>query len=308
MLISVVFVMVLGLSATLQAAEKGENPAAPTLKPNVAGETEKLAKEAQNPVAKLISVPFQNNFNFNTGPLRQTQYVLNLQPVIPFSITDDWNLITRTIAPFIYMPKLYNGKTQRISPRRLEALGINPGHALFRSTPPAGDEFGLGDITFTAFFSPAKSEGFLWGVGPAVVLPSATDPRLLGTGKWSLGPAAVALYSGKKVVAGALFNNVWSVAGDPDRKNVSQMTLQPFFNYNFKDGWYLCSSPLITANWNASKAQDVWVLPLGGGLGKLFHAGKLPVNTQLTAYYNVARPREAADWQLRFQLQLLFPK
>lgn len=274
-------------------------------------ETEKLVKEAQNPVANLISVPIQNNANFNYGPLRRTQNVTNVQPVIPFSLSDDWNLITRTIAPLIYMPELTQGRS-RSALSGLEGMRLNPGKGFSRHTPhdisALGNVFGLGDITFTAFLSPAKNDGFLWGVGPVGVLPTATDPKLLGTGKWSLGPSAVALYMGKKIVAGALVNNVWSVGGDPDRKDVSQMTLQPFFNYNFKEGWYFSSSPLLTANWQASNPSDTWVVPVGGGIGKLFHLGKLPVNTQLQAYYNVVRPKEAADWTLRFQLQFLFPK
>lgn len=275
------------------------------------GEAENLAKEAQNPVANLISVPIQNNANFNYGPLRRTQNVTNIQPVIPFSLNDNWNLITRTIAPLIYMPQLTEGRSRSVL-SGLDGMRINPGKGFSRHTlhdiPALGNVFGLGDIMFTAFLSPAKNNGFIWGVGPVGVFPTATDPRLLGSGKWSLGPSAVGLYMGEKIVAGALFNNVWSIGGDPDRKAVNQMTLQPFFNYNFKSGWYFCTSPLLTANWQASKPSDTWIVPLGGGIGKLVHMGKLPVNMQLQAYYNVVRPNDASDWTLRFQIQFLFPK
>ncbi len=240
---------------------------------------EALAKQAQNPVAKLISVPFQNNFNFGIGPNNAVQYILNFQPVIPISLNDDWNLITRTILPTINQP----------SP----APGIR-------------SAFGLGDLNPTFFLSPAKSKKFVWGVGPTFTLPTATDP-LLGTGKWSAGPAAVALYMDGPWVVGALANNQWSFAGWGN-KNVNGMLIQPFVNYNFKHAWYLVTSPVLTADWKASH-DNMWVVPIGGGVGKIVKLGKLPINIQLAAYYNVVTPKDfGADWQLRFQVQLLFPK
>jgi hypothetical protein len=230
-----------------------------------------LAKKTQNPVADLISVPLQNDFNFSAGPNDQTIYVLNVQPVIPLRLTEDWNLI-------INQPSLFDG---------------------------APSAFGLGDINPTFFLSPAKPEKLIWGVGPTFTLPTATD-SLLGTSKWSMGPAAVALSMQGPWVVGALVNQQWSFAGWGDQ-DVSQMLIQPFVNYNLPDGWYLVSAPIITANWEASSG-DTWTVPLGGGAGKLFKLDKLPINTQLQAFYNVERPQLAADWQLRFQLQFLFPK
>jgi len=240
---------------------------------------EELAKEAQNPVAKLISVPFQNNFNFGIGPNNVVQYVLNFQPVIPISLSEDWNLITRTILPTINMP----------SP----APGIK-------------SAFGLGDLNPTAFFSPAKSGKFIWGVGPTFTFPTATDPAL-GTGKWSAGPALVGLFMKGPWVIGALGNNQWSFAGWGN-KNVNALLVQPFINYNFKHAWYLTTAPILTADWEASH-DNMWTVPVGGGVGKIIKIGKLPLNLQLAAYYNVVTPKDlGADWQLRFQLQLLFPK
>jgi hypothetical protein len=142
-------------------------------------------------------------------------------------------------------------------------------------------------------------------VGPTFTLPTATD-SLLGTSKWSMRPAAVALTIQGPWVFGALANQQWSFAGWGDQ-DVSQMLIQPFVNYNLPDGWYLSSAPIITANWEASSG-DKWTVPLGGGVGKLFRLDKLPINTQLQAFYNVERPDLAADWQLRFQFQFLFPK
>jgi hypothetical protein len=241
--------------------------------------TEELAKETQNPVANLISVPFQNNFNFGIGPNDATQWVLNVQPVIPITLNKDWNLITRTIIPIINQP----------SPA-----------AEIRSA------FGLGDINPSLFLSPANSGKLIWGVGPTMTFPTATD-SLLGNGKWSAGPGLVVLTTPGHWVIGALANNQWSFAGW-GKNNVNSMLIQPFINYNFSHGWYLTSSPIITANWLAA-SDDRWTVPIGGGVGKLFKLGKLPINTQLAAYCNVLKPQQGgADWQLRFQVQFLFPK
>lgn len=243
-----------------------------------ATDTEALAKAAQNPVADMISVPFQNNFNFNTGPDNQVQWVLNVQPVIPIKLNDDWNVITRTIVPIINQP----------SP----AAGID-------------SEFGLGDIQFTAFFSPRKPNKIIWGVGPVFQFPTATDD-ILGQGKWCVGPSVVVLTMHKQWVYGVLANQIWSFAGDEDRTNVSQMLVQPFVNYNLPKGWYLTSAPIITANWKAD-SDDTWTLPLGGGVGRIMKFGHQPVNIQLSGYWNAIHPDNASNFQIRFQIQLLFP-
>jgi hypothetical protein len=239
----------------------------------------KLAKAAQNPVANLISVPLQNNFNFGVGPREVTQYVLNVQPVIPMTLSEDWNLIARTVLPIINQPSA--------------AAGI----------PSA---FGLGDINPSFFFSPAKPGKLIWGVGPTLTLPTATD-SILGNGKWSAGPTAVALISHGHWVVGALANNQWSYAGWGE-DNVNALLVQPFVNYNLPHGWYLSSAPIITSNWEAS-SNERWTVPVGGGVGRIVHVGKAPVNLQLQTFYNVVKPDTfGADWQLRFQVQLLFPK
>ena len=237
-----------------------------------------LAKIAQNPLANLINVPFQNNFNFGIGPNEATQWILNFQPVIPFSLSKDWNLITRTIIPIIDQP----------SP----APGI----------PSAS---GLGDINPTFFFSPANSGKLTWGIGPSLTFPTATD-SLLGSGMYSAGPAAVLFLGLGQWKLGVIGNNQWSYAGWGPQ-SVNQMTLQPIINYNFGGGWYLVTSPIMTANWKAS-SSDRWTVPLGGGFGKLQKFGKLPVNINLQAFYNIVTPDNGPDWQLRFQVQFMFPK
>lgn len=239
---------------------------------------EALAKKTQNPVADLISIPFQNNFTFPTGPGDDVLYVLNVQPVIPISITEDWNVITRTIVPIIHQPGLADGQSS---------------------------DNGIGDLQFTAFLSPAESTGLIWGAGPVLRFPTASRDTL-GSEKWSAGPSVVALMSKGPWVVGGLVQNLWSYAGDSDRNDVNQLLLQPFLNYNLPDGWYLTSSPVVTSDWNRSRQK--WTVPVGGGFGKIVRIGKLPVNLQLQAYYNVAKPDEVGDWTIRFQVQLLFPK
>jgi hypothetical protein len=226
-----------------------------------------LARKTQNPVADLISVPFQNNLNFGVGPGDDLQYILNVQPVIPFRLTQD------------YQPEL---------------------------APGFGDVLGLGDIQQSLFLSPARPGKLIWGVGPIFQFPSATDDAL-GQGKWGAGPTAVALSMYGPWVFGALINNVWSFAGDDDRPDVNQMLIQPFVNYNLPDAWYVGSAPIITANWEAD-SDDRWTVPLGGHVGKIVRLGKLPVNLQAGGYYNVVRPDNAAEWQLRIQIQFLFPR
>ena len=167
----------------------------------------------------------------------------------------------------------------------------------------------MGDIQQALFFSPRKpgSSSFLWGAGPIFQLPTATDERL-GTEKWSAGPAAVGLTVHGPWVAGALVQNIWSFAGDSDRDDVNQMLIQYFVNYNLPNGWYLTSSPIVTANWKAD-SDNTWTIPFGGGVGRLLRIGKLPVNVQVQGFYNVEKPDDLGpDWTLRFQVQFLLPK
>ncbi len=256
-------------------AGKGSAPAPATTGPP-APDTNALREAAQNPIANLISVPFQNNTNFSVGPYHQTQNVLNFQPVIPFKLNEDWNLITRWITPVVYQPRL---------------------------SPQDGSEFGLGNVQPAFFLSPTQpSNGIIWGAGPQLFLPTATD-KTLGVNEWGAGPAFVALKMQEPWVYGALINNIWAGTGD---SRVNQMLIQPFVNYNLPQGWYLTSSPIITSNWVAPE-NNRWTVPVGGGVGRLFRIDKLPVNAQLQAFYDVVRPTGAPSWMLRFQLQFLFP-
>jgi hypothetical protein len=242
---------------------------------------EELAKLAQNPVGNLISVPFQNNANLNFGPEKGTQNVLNIQPVYPISVSDDWNIITRTILPIVTMPTLGPG-TRAVT--------------------------GIGNVQFTAFLSPANPGKWIWGVGPAAQLPTNSDPEL-GNKNPGLGPSFVVLRieRGSPWVYGALMNNIWSVTSSQQGGAYNNGLLQPFVNYNFAGGTYLTSSPILTVNWKASGSNQ-WTVPMGGGAGKIFHFGRLPVNTQLSAYYSVVKPEFGSNWSIRAQVQLMFPK
>jgi len=244
-----------------------------------------LREQSQNPVANLISVPFQNNTNVGVGHLNETQNIHNIQPVIPIELNENWNLITRTIVPITYQPAMFRGDST---------------------------DFGLGDVAPQLFFSPKKPAplmggDFVWGVGPNLLLKTATDPRL-GTGKWGAGPSAVGLLIKAPFVVGAVVGNTWSFAGDGDRKDVNLFTAQPIFNYNMPKGWYLTSSPVITANWEAD-SDERWTVPVGGGVGRVFNIGTQPVNAQIQAFSNVITPDNGgANWQLRAQMTFLFPQ
>jgi len=242
---------------------------------------EELAKLAQNPVGNLISLPFQNNTNLNFGPEKGTQNILNIQPVYPISVDSEWNVITRTIIPVISMP----------------ALG-----------PDVGSTNGIGDIEFTAFLSPANPGEWIWGLGPVFQLPVNSSAEL-GNKNWGMGPSAVVLHldKGSPWVYGVLVNNIWSLTSDKQGGAYNNGLIQPFVNYNFEGGMYLTTAPILTVNWKAENSQQ-WTVPVGGGVGKIFHLGKLPVNTQISAYYNVVRPDFGPNWQIRAQVQLMFPK
>ncbi len=240
-----------------------------------------LARAVQNPVADLISLPLQNNTNFGVGTLNNAQNVLNIQPVIPFGLGEDWNMITRTIVPVIYQPSLFPGDQY---------------------------DFGLGDIQFSSFFSPKEpTGGWIWGAGPVFRFPTATDARL-GARKWSIGPTGVALRMDGPWVYGTLIQNLWSVAGSGP-SYVNELLIQPFVNYNIPDGagWYLTSSPIIIANWEADSSNR-WLVPLGGGVGKIFRLGNQPMNCQVQAFYNVETPTLGPSWTLRLQLHFMVPK
>jgi hypothetical protein len=167
---------------------------------------------------------------------------------------------------------------------------------------------GIGDLQFSAFLSPANPGDWIWGAGAIAQAPTNSNSAL-GNGNWGLGPTFVVLHleKGSPWVYGVLVNNVWSLTSNKQGGSYSNGLIQPFLNYNFEGGAYLTTSPVMTINWNADSSQQ-WTVPIGGGIGKIFHFGKLPVNAQISAYYNVVKPDFGANWQIRAQVQLMFPK
>jgi hypothetical protein len=245
-----------------------------------AEESPEIAKQAQNPIASLISVPFQNSTTFGVGENSRVQDSLLIEPVVPFKLNSDWNLITRSIVPLIEQPAL---------------------------APGLGGVSGLGDAQLSLYMSPAEPfHGLIWGLGPSFSFATASD-RSLGTGKDSAGLSTALLTIQGPWLVGVLITDVASIGGQEARKSVHQFLMQPFVDYNFSHGWYLASSPIMTADWKAASGNK-WTMPVGGGGGKILHIGRQAVNTYVQAFDDVVRPHEGGTWTLRLQVQLLFPR
>lgn len=238
-----------------------------------------LAKQLANPVASLVSVPFQGNFDRNIGPDDDGErFTLNVQPVIPFSLNDDWNLISRTILPII------------------DQSDVVPG---------AGSQSGLGDVVQSFFFSPKEPvDGWIIGAGPVLLLPTGTDD-LLTADKWGAGPTAVALKQAGPWTSGGLVNHIWSYDGDDDRADVSQSFVQPFFTYTTPDAVSLTLTADSTYNW---KTND-WTIPVGLFAAKVFSVGSQIMQVQGGPRYYAESPDSGPEgWGARATFVLLFPK
>lgn len=230
-----------------------------------------LAKTVQNPLSAIISLPFQNNIDFGVGPYDRTRNTLNIQPVVPIAL-GQMTLINRIILPVVYGPD---------------------------PTASKGGAFGLGDLSYSAFLAPPPTGRFVLGFGGSIVFPTRTDP-LLGPGEWQAGPSVIIVYTGARLVFGGLLSNYWSLGND----SLNYLSGQYFINYNF-DHFYLLMAPLFSVNWKAS-SSNMLTLPIGLGIGKVFKT-KIPLNVNLSYYYNVVRPDNAAVQTIRIQAQLIFP-
>jgi hypothetical protein len=286
----IVAVSTLSVAAQDTPVDSGSKVPVAGAKP-VEDDTAALAKETQNPVASLISVPLQNNSNFGIGSYDRTGDIFNIQPVIPVKLSEKVMLINRIIQPIVWQP--YASQT-------------------------TGGQFGFGDMNPTFFLSPANAGKLIYGIGPTFILPTATSPQT-GQGKLSLGPSVVALMQPGHWTVGVLINNVFSVAGSSNRPSVNQMLLQYFINYNMKKGYYLTSGPIVTANWNATGTGEaatgddttggnVWTVPFGGGVGRVMRLGFQPINWTVQFYGNAVHPQGGSPWSMRLQLALLYPK
>ena len=265
--ISIGIVMIVLLSPLLAYAQ----PAQPA-----ASESD-LAKKLANPISDLVSVPFQFNWEQNVGPKEATRFILNLQPVMPFSISNDWSMIARVIVPLVSQPALFDGGT------------------------PA---FGVSDVLTSFFFSPKKS-AIVWGVGPVISLPSTNIPTL-GTEKWSAGPTIVALKQTGPFTVGALWNQVWSFSGNDERADVSQMFVQPFLAYQATRTVTLTFQSETTANWKVDEGR--WTVPINVLVGKLSSFGVFPASYQVGFGGFVEHGDIGPSWKVRGAIVIMLPR
>jgi hypothetical protein len=227
-----------------------------------------LAKASQNPVADMNTIPAFGN---------QTMSQTLIQPVLPFPINKDWNVVSRTVVPVVSIP-----------------------------TPTEGKLSGIADIQEQLYFSPKDSKGLIWGFGPIFSLPTTTVAPI-ATGQFAAGPTGVLLAMPGKFVTGIIMNQMWRIGGSSSTTPINQFYTQPFINYNLKLGWSFSFAPVITSNWSAPSGQQ-WTVPLGLGISKIAVVGKQPFNFSAQYYHNVVRPDNAGADQVRMVVALLFPK
>ena len=235
-----------------------------------------LAKKLANPISDLISVPFQNNYDCCYGPADGYRYTLYVQPVIPIGISEHWNMISRTIVPIIYQEQ---------------------------TTPDGKGAGGFGDIVQSLFFSPrASKDGFVWGVGPVFLLPLGNEA--LGSQKWGIGPTIVVLKQKAGISIGMLANQIWSVAGNDKREDVSALFLQPFFNYTTAGGTGFLINTESSYNWKTEQ----WTAPINVGVSHMVKFGDQRVQLAGIGRYYASSPAGGPEWGLRLVATLLYPK
>src|SRR5256886_9910685 len=260
-----------------------------------ASEADKLAKQLSNPVASLISVPFQANEGWGYGSTGNGyKFTLNIQPVIPISISKDWNVIVRTIFPIVSQHDLfYFANLPKDSPLQ----------------PQNRSQDGLSDTTQSFFLSPKKPGpfGLIWGLGPAFLYPTGTHP-LLDTGTFSIGPTFVVLKQAGPWTIGALMNQLWSVVISEDRSSVSQMFVQPFISYTTKTHTTFTIDTESTAIWNASGIDGKWTVPVIFQISQILKIGKQPIGIQIGGKYYADSPPYGPEWGGPFNFTLLYPK
>jgi len=266
-------VAVLPMTAGAAFAQESPTPA-----PATQGEGGDLAKKLSNPVSDLVSVPFQFNWEQKVGPQDDTRFILNVQPVMPFTLTRNLNLVARVIVPLVSQPALFEG---------------------------GSPTFGVSDVLTSFFFVPSRPSSFTWGAGPVISFPSTSEPTL-GSGKWSLGPTIVALKQSGPWTVGALWNQVWSVGGNDARQDVSQMFVQPFLAYNTKSLWTFTVQSETTANWKAEDKK--WTVPVNLLFSKLSSFGPFPASYSFGFGVYAAHPATGPSWKLRGAITLLLPR
>ena len=268
------------LSLPLQAADSltfGAVTESPAGEPSAS----ELNRQLTNPVSSIWSIANQfNNFELNNGHWNNNW---NFQPVLPISLTKDWNLITRPVMPF------YNIVPHETAPGNFERAA------------------GLGDLALVELLSPAHSGNWILGAGPTAIFPTATSP-FTGQRKWQLGPTAVVGYLTKEFFIGVFPQQWWSIGGEHGRPDTNQMNLQPIASIFFGEGWSVGYSGNILADWNAP-SEDVWTVPVGLALSKVVKFGRLPVKLQLAVQYMPVHPRiSGQEWNVQVSITPVLPK
>ncbi len=234
-----------------------------------------MAKEEKNPFSESVKLSLEFDTGFGIGPKKLTGENVNAQAVVPFSLTSDWNLITKSVAPVTYEPG-----------------------------PP--DAFGLGDLQSSLFLSPITTGKWIWGIGPIFQFPTATD-EAVGSGKWSAGPTAGLIYSAGPWLNGVLVSHLWSFAGDRTREDVNQTSIEVLLSYQTESGWYAQFDPVITGDWSAAP-HGAWTVPVGLDVGKAFQIGSRVLSVQVGAYDIVHGPTGSAEYIVRGLIVLQFPR
>ncbi|MDH3982216.1 MAG: hypothetical protein OES84_04865, partial [Kiritimatiellaceae bacterium] len=243
----------------------------------LASERSDEATIAQNPMADIMKLEIENRFDFGYGHKDGIKFIQTYRPSMVAGFSKHWNIINRIDLPFIYQP------------------GTVPGEK---------DSFGLGDTTYESFIGSSKARTIFLGFGPAFQIPTATDNQI-GTRKWSTGLSANGTLVKGPMVAGLRANHLWSVAGDDNRPDVNMTTIEYYLYANLGHGWWIGTSPACTANWEADSGEQ-WILPLGGGIGKIIKPNRVPINLKLEAYTYSEAPANQADWSLMLSFEFLF--
>lgn len=257
------------------AVAQDQAAAEPAEAPRAGGGAD-LAQQLSNPISSLISVPFQHNIDCCFGPEDGVRYTLNIQPVVPVSLSDDWNVIVRTVLPIVYQEETVAGQ---------------------------GDAFGLGDTVQSFFFSPKEpSGGLIWGAGPVFLYPTGGSD--LGSKRWGAGPTVVLLKQAQGgVTYGMLANHLWSFGGDSTRPDISNTLLQPFLSKAWPDSTTLSINTETTHDW----IRDTWTVPVNFGVSRIYKVGEQPVQIGAQGRYYLSSPTGGPEWGARLAFTLLFP-